>query len=343
MTIRTASVDGTTAMRGTAADIMNVLIAASVLDAAAVLPGERAAALPTAAAADAAAAPAVAPPPPVQRSGKTQYTRPNGEEFFARKIMFGDQETTDIELTRGWLAEGLHPFYVGKAGCGKTAMIEAATHDWSGSNGLVTMMGTASTTASDFTVTRVPQPDGTFRTEIGPLAVAAQDGKVFYIDEIGRIEPRELTVVYSVMDGRGEFNIPEAPELGTIVCQPGFKVIASTNPDAPGCIIDDALLNRFMPGIEYTTDFSIAVKYLGVKKEVAALAKDMTKQVKAGTAYWAPTMRTLLQWKKIAKINGERAAWQGLVTAAPEEARQEVAAAIERAVGIKVEAAAWEM
>ncbi len=343
MTVRTTNVDGTTAMRGTAADVMNVLIAASVLDAAAVLPGERAATLPTATATD-TVAPAAAPAPaPAVRSGKTQFTRPNGEEFFARKIQFGDQETTDIDLTRGWLAEGLHPFYVGKAGCGKTAMIEAATHDWEGSNGLVTMMGTASTTASDFTVTRVPQPDGTFATKKGPLTEAAEGGKVLYVDEIGRIEPRELTVLYSVMDGRGEFNIPEAPELGTIVCKPGFKVIASTNPDAPGCIIDDALLNRFMPGIEYTTDFSIAVRFLGVKKEVAALAKDMTKQVKAGTAYWAPTMRTLLQWKKIAKINGERAAWQGLVTAAPEEARQEVAAAIERAVGVKVEAAAWEM
>ena len=342
MTVRTANVDGTTAMRGTATGILNVLIAASVLDAAAVLPGERAATLPSAAAAT-ATAPAVAPAPAVKPSGKTQYTRPSGEEFFARKIMFGDQETTDIELTRGWLAEGLHPFYVGNPGCGKTAMIEAATHDWSGSNGLITMLGTASTTASDFTVTRVPQPDGTFRTEKGPLTLAAEGGMVFYIDEIGRIEPRELTVVYSVMDGRGEFNIPEAPELGTIKCQPGFHVIASTNPGAPGCIIDDALLNRFMPGIEYTTDFSIAVRFLGVKKEVAALAKDMTKQVKAGTAYWAPTMRTLLQWKTVARINGERAAWQGLVTAAPEEARQEVAAAIERAIGIKVEAAAWEM
>lgn len=342
MTLKTTTVDGTTAMRGTAAEIINMMIAASVLDATAFLPGERAATLPVAAA---PAAEAVAAPPVKKTvsTGKSQYTRPNGEAFFARKVQFGDMETTDVELLRMWCAAGMQPFAVGKPGCGKTAWIEAALHDWSGSNGIVTMLGTASTTASDFTVTRVPQPDGTFQTVLGPLAVAAMEGKWLYVDEIGRIDARELTVLYSVMDGRGEFNIPEAPELGTIKVAEGFGVIASTNPDAPGCVMDDALLSRFMPPVEYTTDFTIATRYLGVKKEAAAIARDMTKAVKQGTAYWAPTMRDLIQWREIAKVNGERAAWMGLVTAAPEEARTEVASAIERALGIKVEAQAWEI
>ena len=342
MALKTTMIDGTTAVRGTAQEIINVMIAAQVLGSD-LLPGERAATLPQAPAADMAATPVVAPAPAVQASGKNQYTRPSGEVFFARKVKFGDQETTDVELIRMWVAAGLNVFFVGKPGCGKTAAIEAALHDWDQSNGIVTLLGTASTTASDFTATRVPQPDGTFKTVLGPLTEAAQNGKIFYVDEIGRIDSRELTVLYSVMDGRGEFNIPEAPELGTIKIQPGFAVVASTNPDAPGCVMDDALLSRFMPPVDYTTDYTIATRFLKVKKEAAAIARDMDKAVRNGTAYWCPSMRDLLQWRDIAAINGERAAWQGLVTAAPEEARTEVATAIERAIGIKVEATGWTL
>ena len=118
-------------------------------------------------------------------------------------------------------------------------------------------------------------------------------------------------------------------------------MIASTNPDAPGCIIDDALLSRFSTPVEYTTDFGVAVKYLGVPTNVAALARDMTKAVKAGTAYWAPTMRDLLQWKTAESVYGERAAWMGLVGAAPIEARPEVSAAIETATGMKIGTEGW--
>lgn len=345
MSLRTTTVDGTTAVRGTADEILNVMIAAKVLDAAALLPGEKAATLPTVTAeVPIEAAVAQSPAASVTAvTAKTDYTRPSGEKFFARKITFGDRETTDVELIRGWVAAGLSPFLVGRPGCGKTAAIEAALHDWSGSNGIVTLLGTASTTASDFTATRVPQPDGTFKTVLGPLTEAALGGKILYVDEIGRIDSRELTVLYSVMDGRGEFNIPEAPELGTIKCAPGFAVVGSTNPDAPGCVMDDALLSRFMAPVEYTTDFSIATRFLKVPKEVAALARDLTKQVKSGTAFWAPTMRDLIQWRDIAAINGEKAAWQGLVTAAPVESRADVATAIERAIGIRVEAAGWEI
>jgi MoxR-like ATPase len=151
-----------------------------------------------------------------------------------------------------------------------------------------------------------------------------------------------LTVLYSAMDGRDTLEIHENPERGTIKAMPGFAVVASTNPDAPGCIMDDALLSRFAPPIDYTTEFGVAVKYLGVPTEVAALARDMTKAVKAGTAYWAPTMRDLIQWKSSEKIWGARAAWMGLVTAAPVEARPEVQQAIEAATGMKI-SQGWEI
>lgn len=333
-------VNGTTVLRGSVADVLKIAAGAGLLTD--VLPGEVLAAVAAPAPAAAPVAETTPTPAPTGRQSKYRYTRPSGEAFYARKITFGDRETTDVDLIRDGVRAGLSLFFVGSPGCGKTAAIEASLWDWEGTNGLETLVGTSSTEASDFVGSMVPQPDGTFKWRDGPQTRAMELGKGLYIDEIGRIDPKVLTVLYSAMDGRDTLEIHENPERGTIKAKPGFFVIASTNPDAPGCIMDDALLSRFAPPIDYTTDFTVAVKYLGVPSEVAALARDMTKAVKASTAYWAPTMRDLLQWRDVEKVFGARAAWQGLVTAAPIEARPEVQQAIEGLTGMKI-AGAWEV
>lgn len=335
-------VGGTTVLRGGIADIIWAARRAGLLSD--TLPGETLAQVTAPPVAEPIAAAVIEEQKVAERTGrksKYEYTRPSGEKFFARKITFGDRETTDIEVTRDGIRGGLHLFYVGKPGCGKTAMIEAAIHDWDYSHGIVTMQCNGSTTASDFVGGLKPQPDGSFLWVDGPLTIAMERGMGLYVDEIGRVDPKELLVLYSVMDGRGTLEIPEHPQRGTITVQPGFFVIASTNPDAVGCVMDDALLSRFSSPIEYTTDFGVAVKYLGVPTDVAALARDMTKAVKAGTAYWAPTMRSLLQWKIAERVFGARAAWQGLVGEAPIEAQPEVQAAIESATGMKI-SGGWE-
>jgi nitric oxide reductase NorQ protein len=342
--IRTQTVNGTTALRGGVADILAAAAGAGFLSD--TLPGEVLAQV-TAPVEAAATAPVVEQVAAGSGSrSKYKYTRPNGEAFFARKITFGDRETTDVEVTRDGIKgvgkDGLSMFFIGQPGCGKTAMIEASCHDWEFTNGIVTMLCNGSTTAADFVGGMMPQPDGTFVWQDGPLVRAMDEGKAFYVDEIGRVDSKELVVMYGVMDGRGVLEIPENPQRGTVRAKPGFFVIASTNPSAPGCVMDDALLSRFSSPIEYTTDFGIAVRYLGVPTDVAALARDMTKQVRNGTAYWAPTMRDLLQWKTAEAIFGARAAWQGLVGVAPVEAQPEVEAAIESATGMKI-SGGWVM
>lgn len=325
---------GTSVLTGGVGGIMQAVAAGGMLIEE--LPGEHAASV---------AAPhkdaAVAAPAPTQEF-QMEFPRPNGEIFYARKIKWGDQETTDVQLLRDWVAAGLYPFLVGDPGTGKTGLIEAAFWDWSGSNGLITMVGTSSTEPSDFVGGYVPLPDGTFRWVDGPQAVAMEEGKVLYVDEIGRIDPKVLPVVYPVMDGRDTITT-DNPARGLITAKPGFHVVASTNPKAPGCIMDDALLSRFAPPIEYTTDFAIAVRNLGVPVEVAAMARDMTKAVVSGTAYWAPTMRDLLQFKMIAMVSGQMAAWHGLLTAAPVEARPEVATKITDVTGHVLSPRGWEI
>lgn len=275
---------------------------------------------------------------------RNRFTRPNGETFFARKVRIGDTETTDVQFIRDSIGKGISLLLLGDPGCGKTAAIEAAVHGWAA--GLITLVGTANTEAADFVGAPMPQPDGTFLWKHGALARAmlgdGERGYVLYVDEIGRIDPKVLTVLFSVMDGRGELYVPENPDQTVIKALPGFAVISSTNPKSPGVVIDDALLSRFAPPLNYTTDFGIAVKYLGIPREVAALARDMTKEVKAGTAYWAPTMRDLLQWKKIAGQWGEAAGWHALLSAAPEEAWESVATRINSVAGTALRGG-WEL
>ncbi len=336
MRTQTQVVNGTTVLRGSVADVLRIAGGAGLLSD--VLPGEVLAAVsaPAAETAVAAEVTETAAPAAKRAASKYQYSRPSGEAFYARKVKIGDWETTDVEFTREGIKAGLKMFFVGKPGCGKTAMIEAAVWDWDWSHGMETMLCTGSTVAADFTGVDRPQPDGTFLRTDGPLVNAMLNGKILYVDEIGRVDSKELVVLYSVMDGRDEITIPEDPARGVIKAQPGFAVIASTNPDAPGCVMDDALLSRFASPVTYETDFGVAVKYLGVPTEVAALARDMAKAVKGGTAYWSPPMRSLLQWRDAEKIWGARAAWHGLVGEAPVEAQPEVEAAIEQATGMKV-------
>jgi hypothetical protein len=335
--VKRQNVNGTTVLRGGVPDLLKTAAGAGLL--CDTLPAEVLATVAEPPAAPAVEVLEVAEPTAVKPS-KSRYTRPNGEPFYARKVTFGDRQTTDVDIIRDGIrgvdGKKLNMFFVGAPGCGKTACIEAAIHDWDHCNGMVTMLCNGSTTAADFTGSYVPQADGTFQWKDGDLVRAMEGGMGLYVDEIGRVDSKELVVLYSVMDGRDTITIPENPARGMIKAAPGFFVIASTNPSAPGCVMDDALLSRFAPPIEYTTEFGIAVKHLGVPTEVAVLARDMTKAVRNGTAYWAPTMRDLLQWKTAEKIFGERAAWLGLVTAAPVEAQPEVRTAIESATGMKM-------
>lgn len=336
-------VNGTTVMTGGVADLIAAAAAAGML--ADSLPGESVVAIapdPVQAAAPAAPAAAAANRPKAA-TGPGQYTRPNGEVFFSRKIQWGDITTTDVEVLRDMVARMRKaPLLVGAPGCGKTGAIEAAFHQWDEhpSNGLVTLIGSDNTEVADFIGWDEPQPDGTFRWRNGKLTTAVLENRGLYVDEIGRINPKVLTeALFPVMDGRGIFT---AGPHGDIKVGDGFFVVASTNPDSPGCVMDDALLSRFAAPIEYTTDYSIAVKFLGVDKDVAALARDIAKDVEAGTAYWCPSMRDLIEWRDTAKVWGTKAAWQGLLTNAPIEARPDIETKVANDFGVRI-GGTWRM
>lgn len=247
--------------------------------------------------------------------GQPSYERPNGELYYSR--MWGDH--ADVEVLRKARAEMLFVLLYGSPGCGKTALVEAAF----GSE-LETVLGSGDTEVSDLVGGYVQTPSGGFEWVDGALLRAAEQGKPLLIDEVGLIDPKVMSIVYGLMDGRREYVVTANPERGTVKAKDGFYVVAATNPNAPGVRLSEALLSRFTIHAEMTTDYSLARK-LGVSANAITCANNLARKQQTGETMWSPQMRELLAFRDLEKQFGTKWAISNLLAAAPEMDRPTVA------------------
>ncbi len=293
---------------------------------------------PRVAAPDDAAAAAVAAvsaiTPTVIRAGDrvpvgTILVRPNGLPYVARRVR-GD--LSDVQWLRDLLANDMPCMLYGPPGTGKTALIEVAYEGRA-----YTVMGSDDTERADFEGSYVQTADGAFVWVDAPLVRAMEEGVTLFIDEVGLISPKVLSLVYGAMDGRQEIRITANPERGIVKAKPGFMVVAATNPHAPGVRLSEALLSRFICQAEMNTDWAVA-RQLGLDDNVAAALENLDVKRVAGEIAGSPQMREALGFIKAAAVFGRDLALSNLVAASQENDRDVIADVLSRAMGASVEA-----
>lgn len=266
-------------------------------------------------------------------AGAKTVKRPNGVDYYVRK--FGDHD--DVAALQEARVKGLPIMAYGPPGTGKTALIEAAY--CTGGKSVYTVQGTGDTETADFIGSYTQLPGGKFEWNDGPMLRAMEEGSVLYIDEIALIDPKVMAVVYSVMDGRGEYQVTANPERGTVIAQEGFYVASACNPNAPGARLSEAIVSRFVLQFEVTTDYALA-KSLGVAAKMVTAAQNLQRKYETGEVGWAPQLRECLAFRDISSALGEDVALRNVIAGAPEIDRPVVKDVLQRTYGRNIDALA---
>ncbi|GAB3570591.1 AAA family ATPase [Amycolatopsis endophytica] len=272
-----------------------------------------------------APAPAATPPNPAPAPVTGPVTRPNGTPYHPRLL----SGMPDVVALRKLRDAGIPALMYGPPGTGKTSVVEAAFPD------LLTVQGDGDTTVADLVgeYAQTVDENGTVRYTFihGPLVRAMREGRTLFIDDATLIPPTVLAVVYPAMDGRRQIII-KANGGEIIDAAPGFYVVAGHNPGVHGAVLTDALSSRFAAQIHVSTDYDLAAQ-LKIDKRAVKIARNLATRHANGETGWAPQLRELLAFQKIADVLGAEAAAGNLVGTAPEEDRATVAAVVRQVFG----------
>jgi hypothetical protein len=251
-------------------------------------------------------------------------TRPNGQ-LYQPRLLSGLPDVTALRRLR---AAGVSAMLYGPPGTGKTSVVEAAFGD------LVTVQGDGDTTVADLVGEYTQTPDGRYVFVHGPLVTAMRQGRCLFIDDATLIPPTVLAVVYPAMDGRRQITV-KANGGESVTAAEGFYVVAGHNPGVHGAVLSDALSSRFSAQIQVSTDYDLATG-LKIDRRAVRVARNLATRQHKGEIGWAPQLRELIAFERIAGVLGPIAAAGNLVGIAPEEDRDTVAGVVRDVFGTPV-------
>lgn len=261
--------------------------------------------------------------------------RRNGQIYIPRTV--GNLE--DLAFYRKSQELRQHILLAGPPGTGKTAGSEAAFDgvapneevDPNSKLGLYTIVGSAGTTTDDFVGGYVPDPETKAYTwHNGPLINSILDNVPLLVDEIGLIDPKVISILYPLMDGRNILEVTQNPSLPPIHVskEPGWFVIAAYNPDVPDVYMSEALVDRFTHRILVEANWDLA-KQLGVLEAIVDIAENLNLKRKKGEIAYSLQMRALLDFKSIEKEFGLDFAIQDTISKMPEDDQSALISALQ--------------
>ncbi|MDQ1024700.1 nitric oxide reductase NorQ protein [Streptomyces umbrinus] len=262
--------------------------------------------------------------PPGGRPGP--ITRPNGQQYHPRALA----QLPDVEALRRLREAQVAVLLYGPPGTGKTSLIEAAFPD------LITVAGDGDTTVGDLIGEYTQAANGGYEFIYGPLVTAMQEGRALLLDDATLISPKVLAALYPAMDGRRQIQV-KAHKGETITAAEGFYVIAGHNPGVHGAVLTEALASRFSVQIQVGSDYDLAAS-LKINRTAVRIARHLATSQQGGEVGWAPQLRELIAFQKIADVLGTEAAFANLVGIAPLEDRDTVAEIVTKAIGRPVTA-----
>ncbi len=270
--------------------------------------------------------PPPSPPPPASRPGPV--LRPNGQTYHPRSLA----NLPDVEALRRLREAQVPVLLYGPPGTGKTSLIEAAFDD------LITVAGDGDTTVGDLVGEYTQDAAGGYEFIYGPLVTAMTEGRALLIDDATLISPKVLAALYPAMDGRRQIQV-KAHKGEPITAADGFYVIAGHNPGVHGAVLTEALASRFSVQIQVGSDYDLAAA-LSTNKTAVRVARNLATLQLAGEVGWAPQLRELIAFQKIAQVLGAPAAFANLIGIAPLEDRDQVAEIVAKATGHPTQALA---
>lgn len=251
------------------------------------------------------------------------YDLPNGGHYIPRAMGGFDN---DVEGLRWLVANGTHVILLGEPGCGKTALFQAAFPDSENA------MGHSKLTAYDMLWIPRPLPDGTIQYDPAPLTRAAMRGVPFYFDEIMRSSEDGVTPLFSAMDGRG-FIVGGNLDATDLPVEPGFAVVAASNPMVRGAFLPDAIASRFHILTMETSEELL--EKLNLDDRIMTAWKNLS-QLNDGDC-WRPSIRELKAAQKFVEAgNWHHAAYALTGFRVPAKDRKDVAGVVATLFGVRV-------